>query len=192
MKMTMTLMLGLSATLMQAAPPQPPEVQIAGAVMAAPQESRAGAAVLGYNAEGKLVKLREGSNELVCLASDPARTTFSAACYHKDLEPFMARGRELVAEKVTGQKRLDQRFKEIDEGRLPMPKEPRTLYVLTGSSFDAATGTVQDSYLRWVIYTPYATAQSTGLSTKPGEGVPWLMHPGTPGAHIMISPPRKK
>ncbi len=192
MKMTMTLMMGMCATFVHAAPPAPPEVQIAGAVMAAPEESRAGAAVLGYNAEGKLVKLREGSNELVCLASDPARTNFSVACYHKDLEPFMARGRELLAEKVTGQKRLDQRFKEIDEGKLPMPREPRTLYVLTGSSFDAATGTVQDSYLRWVIYTPYATAQSTGLSTKPAEGVPWLMHPGTPGAHIMISPPRKK
>lgn len=192
MKMTLTLLAGLAATLAQAAPPPPPEAQIAGAVMAAPEESRAGAAVLGYNSDGKLVKLREGTNELVCLASDPARTNFSVACYHKDLEPFMARGRELVAQKVTGQKRLDQRFAEIDAGKLPMPKEPRTLYVLTGSGFDAATGTVQDSYLRWVIYTPYATAQSTGLSTKPAEGVPWLMHAGTPGAHIMISPPRKK
>ncbi len=72
-----------------------------------------------------------------------------------------------------------------------MPREPRMLYVLTGSSFDAATGKVNEPYLRWVIYTPYATAESTGLSTKSAPGAPWLMYPGTPGAHIMISPPRK-
>jgi hypothetical protein len=65
------------------------------------------------------------------------------------------------------------------------------LYVLTGSKFDAAAGKVIDPYLRWVIYIPYATAASTGISTKAGDGVPWLMYPGTPGAHIMISPPRK-
>lgn len=172
---------------------EPPEasVQIAGAVMAAPEELRAGAAVLGRNAQGVMVKLREGSNELVCLASDPAKPTFNAACYHKDLEPFMARGRELVAQQVTGQRRVDQRYREIEEGKLAMPREPRTLYVLTGSSFDAAAGVVRDSYLRWVIYIPYATAQSTGLSTKPTEGAPWLMYPGTAGAHVMISPAKK-
>jgi hypothetical protein len=183
-----TLFLTLSAT---GAETPSAEVQIAGAVMAAPVELRAGAAVLGRDAQGAMVKLREGSNELVCLASDPAKPTFNVACYHKDLEPFMARGRELVAQKVTGQKRVDQRYQEIEQGKLPMPREPRTLYVLTGSSFDAATSTVHDSYLRWVIYMPYATAQSTGLSTKATEGAPWLMYPGTPGAHVMISPAKK-
>ena len=183
-----TLFLTLSAT---GAETPSPGVQIAGAVMAAPLELRAGAAVLGRDAQGAMVKLREGSNELVCLASDPAKPTFNVACYHKDLEPFMARGRELVAQKVTGQKRVDQRYQEIEQGKLPMPREPRTLYVLTGSSFDAATSTVHDSYLRWVIYMPYATAQSTGLSTKATEGAPWLMYPGTPGAHVMISPAKK-
>ena len=162
-----------------------------GAVLAAPAELREGAAVLGYNAEGKLVQIREGKNELICLASDPAKTAFNVACYHKDLEPFMARGRQLLAEKVTGAKRNEVRFKEMAEGKVAMSKEPRTLYVLTGTSFDAATGKVQDSYLRWVIYVPFATPQSTGLSTKGSDGAPWLMSPGTAGAHIMINPPKK-
>jgi hypothetical protein len=165
-------------------------VQIAGAVLAAPAELREGAAVLGYNPQGVQTMLREGKNEMFCLASDPAKAAFNVACYHKDLEPFMARGRELLAQKVTGAQRTDMRFKEIQDGKLAMPKEPRTLYVLTGSSFDAATGKVQDSYLRWVIYVPYATPQSTGLSTKGSDGAPWLMSPGTPGAHIMINPPK--
>lgn len=187
-KLVLTLSLALPALSSEV---PPPEVQIAGAVLAAPEEMRAGAAVLGYNSQAALVELRKGSNELICLASDPAKTNFNAACYHRDLEPFMARGRELIAQKVTGQKRIDMRYKEIEEGKLKMPREPRMLYVLTGSSFDAATGKVNEPYLRWVIYTPYATAESTGLSTKSAPGAPWLMYPGTPGAHIMISPPRK-
>ena len=72
-----------------------------------------------------------------------------------------------------------------------MPREPRTLYVLTGSGFDLSSGKVTDAYLRWVIYLPFATPESTGLSTKPGENAPWLMYPGTAGAHIMINPRKK-
>lgn len=168
-----------------------PQVQIAGAVLAAPAELRDGAAVLGFDGQGGRVKLREGTNEMICLASDPAKATFESDCYHKDLEPFMARGRELVAQKITGAKRNEIRNKEVEEGKLPMSREPRTLYVLTGSNFDAATGKVENSYLRWVIYVPFATPQSTGLSTKGSDGAPWLMAAGTAAAHIMINPPRK-
>ena len=98
-----------------------PAVQIAAAILAAPEELRAGAAVLGYNAKGELVKLREGKNEMVCLGNDPTKNTFSVACYHRDLEPFMARGRELLAQKITGKERNDIRFKEVETGKLPMP-----------------------------------------------------------------------
>jgi hypothetical protein len=103
----------------------------------------------------------------------------------------MARGRELLDQNVTGAKRNEIRFKEVEDGKLSMPKEPRTLYVLTGTSYDSAGGKVQDSYLRWVIYVPFATTQSTGLSTKGSDSAPWLMSPGTAGAHIMINPPKK-
>lgn len=168
------------------------ETQIAGAVLAAPPELRDGAAVLGFDAHGGRVQIREGKNELICLATDPAKTAFNVACYHKDLEPFMARGRELLAQKVTGPKRNEIRFKEVEDGKVAMPREPRSLYVLTGTSYDAATGKVQDPYMRWVIYTPFATPQSTGLSTKASDNAPWLMAPGTAGAHIMINPPKKK
>ena len=169
----------------------PADTQIAAAVLPAPAELRQGAAVLGYNAKGELVKLREGTNEMICLATDPTKTAFSVACYHKDLEPYMARGRELLAQKVTGQKRNDIRWKEVADGKLKLPREPRTLYVLTGTGYDAASGKVANEYLRWVIYVPYATPESTGLSTKASDNAPWLMSPGTAGAHIMINPPKR-
>ena len=40
----------------------------------------------------------------------------------------------------------------------------------------------------YVIYMPYATSASTGIPTKPAPGAPWLMLPGTPKAHVMLSP----
>jgi hypothetical protein len=166
------------------------EAQIAQALMAAPEDRRAGAAVMGYEG-GKVVSLRPGTNDLVCVADNPAADGFSAACYHKDLEPFMARGRQLTAQGVTEDKVRDEtRWEEIKAGKLAMPKETRILYVMTGKSIDA-DGQVTDPYTRWVLYVPFATAGTTGLPTKPaGPGVPWLMDPGTAGAHIMISPPR--
>jgi hypothetical protein len=178
--------------LCSAADVPPPAVQIASAVLSAPEEMRAGAAVLGRTPEGKIVTLRPGTNHLICLASDPAKATFESACYHKDLEPYMARGRELAAQKVTNRDRNDNRWKEIADGKLSFPKDPRTLYVLTGASYDAASGKVVNPYLRWVIYTPFATPETTGLSTKASDSAPWLMNAGTQGAHIMINPPKAK
>lgn len=168
----------------------PPADQIASAVLAAPKERRSDATVLGYNAKGEVVTLRKGANDMVCLAADPKDKSFSVACYHKDLEPFMARGRELTAQGVKGKERHEMRAKEVQEGKVPMPREARMLYVLTGDGFDSAKGEVTKPYLRWVVYVPFATPESTGLSTTPGQA-PWLMYPGTAGAHIMISPPKK-
>jgi hypothetical protein len=191
--MTFKIIIGtvLFALTVAAADVPSPHVQIAAATQAAPADLREGAAVLGYNQKGELVKLREGKNELICVANDPSKASFSVACYHRDLDPYMTRGRELIAQKVSGQKRNEIRWKEVAEGKLSLPREPRTLYVLTGTGFDSSSGNVKDAYLRWVIYLPFATPESTGLSTKASENAPWLMFPGTPGAHIMINPPKK-
>jgi hypothetical protein len=191
MKTTLAVCLGLLAPYVcLAADPAPTADQIASAILAAPKERREQATVLGYDAKGDVVTLRKGSNDMVCLADDPADKAFSVACYHKDLEPFMARGREL-AKQYKGKERHEERWKEVDQGKVKMPREARMLYVLTGSGFDPAKGEVTAAYLRWVVYVPYATPESTGLSTTAGPG-PWLMYPGTAGAHIMISPPKAK
>jgi hypothetical protein len=164
--------------------------QIASSVLAGPEERRADATVLGYNSDGELVTLHQGTNDLICLADDPSNDSFSVACYHEDLEPFMARGRELTAQGYKGRERHEIRWKDVDQGRVSIPRESRMLYVMTGKGYDAAKNEVIDSYLRWVIYAPYATPESTGLTTTSGAA-PWLMYPGTAGAHIMLSPPRE-
>jgi len=178
---------------MRAQQPASTTEQIAAAVQAAPEDRRADATVLGYDAKGMLTTLRQGSNDLICLADNPAADGFSVACYHKDLDPFMARGRELTRQGITDDKVRDQtRWKEIEAGTLKMPREPRMLYVLTGKTYDPATGAVGNAYERWVLYVPFATAASLGMGTKAADNEPWLMDAGTAGAHIMISPPRPK
>ena len=170
----------------------PAEEQIGGAVLAAPAEYQEGATVLGYDNSGSVITLREGTNEFVCLADNPEEEGYSVACYHSDLEPYMARGRELRAGGMGAAENLATREKEVLDGSLFWPTEPRTLYVRSGAegAYDAATGTAPTSSLRYVVYVANATAESTGLSEVPGApGAPWLMAGGTFRAHIMVIPP---
>lgn len=163
---------------------------IATALMAAPAASRAGCKVIGYNMAGEFVTLKEGNNEFIVLADDPKKNGFSAACYHKDLESFMARGRALKAEGKQYQEIFDIRAAEVKSGKLNITTGS-TLHIYFGQSelYDPETSIVEEAQLRYVIYMPYATAASTGLPESPtASNHPWIMHPGTHRAHIMISP----
>ena len=146
-----------------------PADQIASSTLAAPEERRAAATVLGYNAEGKVVTLRQGTNDVICLADDPAVKAFSVACYHKDLEPFMARGRETRGG-VQGQGAARAALEGSGRRQDQDSARAAPLYVLTGTGFDAAKGEVTDAVFRWVIYSPFATPESTGLSTTAVAG----------------------
>jgi len=190
-KTTLALGVGILALAQLASAQTSTAGQIAAALQAAPEDRKADATVLGLDASGATVTLRQGTNDLVCMADNPKVEGISVACYHKDLDPFMARGRQMTAQGITEDKVRDQtRWKEVEAGTLKLPREPRMLYVASGKSYDEAANKIEGLYLRSVIYVPFATAASTGLGTKPVPGVPWLMDPGTAGAHIMISPPR--
>lgn len=170
------------------------EVQIKTAVLAAPEDKRDGAMVYGYNTKGEFVVLRKGTNEFVCITDDPKASGFNVSCYHKDLEPFMARGRELKAQGKSFQEIFDIREIEVKSGKLFMPKQATNLQVFSAPSenYNAETGEVTKGNFRYVVYIPWATAESTGLPLKPeAPGMPWIMDPGTHRAHIMINPPAK-
>jgi hypothetical protein len=181
------LFIGLAAAPVAAQVPAP-AIQIAGAVSAAPEAFRAGATVLGYDDSRKLVTLRQGTGDMICLADEPGDKRWAVACYHKDLEPFMKRGRELKAQGVPRGQEDSVRLAEIKAGTLKMPDGARMLYNLgaPADSVDSATGLAHGASGLPVVYVPYATPESTGLSAKPGNGQPWLMYPGLPWAHIMI------
>lgn len=166
------------------------EWQIKTAVMAAPEEFRDQAKVYGYDTSGKFVVLREGGNAYICIADDPAKEGFSTAAYHTDLEPFMARGRALRAEGKESKEIFDIREEEVKSGTLKMP-DKTTLCVFSGMVNDK--GEIENPYVRYVFYMPYATGSSTGLPTSPmPPGHAWLMDAGTHRAHIMITPPKEE
>ena len=167
------------------------EWQIRTAVLACPEEFRKQSTVLGYQENGLLGVLRLGTNNMICLADDPKTDGFSVSAYHSDLEPFMKRGRELKKEGLDFKTIFDTRESEAASGSLKMPSRA-TLYVLDGD-INEQTKEIENAYLRYVIYIPFATPESTGLPTKPSiPSEPWIMDPGTHRAHIMISPERNK
>ncbi|GAB3943352.1 hypothetical protein GCM10028805_09470 [Spirosoma harenae] len=169
-----------------------PDMQIKTAVLAAPADKRDGATVYGYSPKNEFAILRKGTNEFICLADDPAQKGLNVSCYHKDLDPFMERGRILKKEGKKPAEILAIREQETKDKKLTMPSHPSTLfsYSAKDEDYNATTGEVKDGYLRYVVYIPYATAESTGLPLKPeAPGMPWIMDPGTHRAHIMINPP---
>ncbi len=188
-----TLALSLFSACAQEEKPEimPKDIQIKTALLSAPDDKRDEAMVYGYNEDGEVVVLREGTNDLVCIADNPYNKGIQTSCYFKELDPFMKRGRELKEE---GKETMDirkMRGEEVASGKLIMPEAPSMMYIFYGSeeTYDKTKATLGDGQYRYVIYTPFATAESTGLPLKPhAKGMPWLMDPGTHRAHIMVGP----
>ncbi len=170
---------------------RPIEHQIAEAVTPLPEAQRDGATVYGFRDDAELaVVIREGTNDFLCLADTPGDETFQVSCYHKSLEPFMAMGRRLRAEGLSTAKVMERRQAAMDAGTLPIPMNG-ALTPLWGTIQPEAKHPDTVSVLS-VLYVPDATAESTGLPTRPmGVGRPWLMQPGMHRAHIMIGGPKK-
>ena len=172
-------------------PSYPPAArQISLAVSALPDNLQGGAKVLGYDANGKLATLRRGTNDFVCIADDQTAKKFHVACYHNSLEPFMARGRELHALKKSREAIDSVRLADVKSGRYSMPTRPAALYQYYAErdSVNVASGAVKSAEYLYVVYTPYASQKTTGITENPIDGGPWIMFPGKPWAHIMISP----
>ena len=166
--------------------------QIDMALLAAPESTRAGAHVYGFDENGKMVTLREGTNDWIVRSTNPNSPNFEVVCYKKDVEPFMARGRELRAEGKNRGEIFDIREKEMAAGTLQKPDKGSTLSIYYGGEarYNAETKALEGGKFRYVVYMPLATQESTGLPLRPhGKGHPWLMFPGLYRAHIMITPP---
>ncbi len=166
--------------------------QVEEALLAAPESLREQATVLGYGgsprAEDVLTVLREGTNGLLCIADDPTGEGFHVACYHASLDPYMRLGRALRAEGLDRSAVMDARYAALEAGELSMPVAA-TVYSLTADSRPdpAAESDAEGLRRLTAVYIPGATVEGTGLPGRPSGGGPWLMLPGTPWAHIMIS-----
>ena len=157
-----------------------PEEQIVETLRALPEALRDGATVIGYNQAGERVVLKKGTNDMICWADDPnssgARGAFFVLCFPKSLEPYIERSRELALAGVSDVKGV--LTSEIESGKLAMPKLA-VRYTLRGHAAEGALPLT-------VVHIPYATTESTGLSSELDNFRPWLMYAGTPHAHIMV------
>ena len=162
--------------------------EIAAAALPLPDSMRTGARVLIYRG-ADLVEVRAGSNEMICLGDDPAHKGLQVSCYHKSLEPFMAKGRALRAAGVTKREAVDSaRLADVKSGRIVMPSSAMLSSIFAESdSFDALAGPPEKHSALDVIYLPFATRESTGISEQPAVDRPWLMFAGKPWAHVMLS-----
>ncbi len=156
--------------------------EVGRAVLPLPETGRAAATVMALR-DGEWTVVREGDGEFVCLADDPGDDRFHTACYHRSLEPYMARGRALRREGVTGRESVQRRWAEIEAGTLDMPDRALLHQLFSEEGWDGDPTTLRRLT---VMYVPFATAADTGLPEEGSAGGPWLMFPGRPTAHIMI------
>ncbi len=151
--------------------------QIREALMPLPEDLRAGATVIGYQAEGEEIVIRRGSTDFTCTADSPA-AGFFVSCFPNIIADYRARVSELLAAGTSEDELRDIVDAEIKSGKLHLP-DRAVSYAIRGAE-------LQNALPLMVIYLPGATAESTGLSTVPNHYRPWLMFAGTSAAHVMI------
>jgi len=156
---------------------------IAKAVLPLPEDLRAGAAIYVYDGKGDRKVLRPGTNMVECMPKNP-EDGFTR-CYNKttaDRRDFEAK----LKAKKTPEKEIDAAMdKATKEGKIkPAP------YGVINYRYSDDDKRIK---LLWIMAVPNATPEMTGVSTVSqrdaalkGKGLPWMMLPGTPGAHIMI------
>jgi hypothetical protein len=154
------------------------------AVLPLPDGLKAGATVARYDTEtGERHVLRQGTNAIECQPLDP-QTQF-IRCYHNARVPEL----ELTT-KLTAQGRSEEEIQTAV-----------TAALAAGTVAERPFGAIdyrlyQDDdrikYL-WILRVPNATPEQLGMSTGSqrdsslaGQGLPWMMRAGTPGAHLMI------
>ena len=159
------------------------DARIAEAIKPLPEDLKAGATVVAYDkTTGARQVLRQGTNEIEC---QPKADDGFVRCYNKVMSP-----RRDMEAKLRAEKKTDEQVTAAIQAA-----------VKAGTLKSAPFGTMSYCYsddpsrikLLWVMSVPNATPEMLGVSTKSqrdaalkGAGFPWMMLPGTPGAHIMI------
>jgi len=183
--------LAVSSAVASAQPAASNQRLITEATQILPPDLRAGATVVQYDAAtGARKVLRQGTNFVEC---QPRMADGFARCYSRALAPRRDLEAKLRAEKKTDEEIAKAVAAAVKDGTLPAPTKAMMSY----RQYDKRDR-IQNL---WVISLPNMTPESVGVSTASkrdaaleGKGLPWMMLPGTPGAHIMIpiNPPVKQ
>ena len=174
------LLLPLTAATVRA---QSADPRIAEALKPLPEDLKAAATVVAYDkATGARQVLRQGTNDIEC---QPKAEDGAVRCYNKILAP-----RRDMEAKLRAEKKSD---KEVSDAIAAATKAGTLKTAPYGSMSYRWWDDDKRIRLLWVMSVPNATPATVGVSEVSqrdaaikGHGMPWLMLPGTPGAHIMI------
>jgi len=152
--------------------------QIKEALLPLPDALRDGATVVFDAIPGKRIVLRKGTNRLICRANT-SKILFDVHCHTEQLDAFYTRFAQLALEGKSNSEIRDTVNAEVASGKLISPPVGATVYEMSGDSSESSLPLMS-------VFLPYATAESTGLSTERDHYRPWLMWAGTAFAHVMI------
>jgi hypothetical protein len=169
----------------------PPEVQIQLALSAAPPAVSQHATVYVLSRTG-YVKAREGNNGFTCLVEREYPTSMEPECFDRETSNTTLRARMyLEAERAKG--RSDEQIqKEIEagykSGRFKASRKPGIIYMLSDSNyvFDPSQKKIIHFPGHLMFPAPYITAKDLG--SEAGNGVPYIVAPGTAQALIIVVP----
>ncbi len=149
---------------------EPAEVQMERAIAAGPRHVTDSARIVGADAQGKRMVLREGSNGFTCQPGNPVLGR-PASCSNEAARQWSA---DLAAHKAK-----------------PTNTEPGIIYMLAGAT-QRSVSDPSDKTSRpvtigphWMIMWPF-DPKTTGLSAKPKDTGAYIMLAGTPYAHLHI------
>jgi len=153
------------------------------AVQPLPEDLKAGATVVTYDEKtGERKIIRQGTNYIEC---QPKAKDGFVRCHNKVLSPRRDMEAKLHAQGKSDEDVQKEMQAALKDGRLKPPPFGTVSY-----RYSDDPGRIK---LLWVISVPNATPEQLGISTESqrdaalkGNGKPWMMLPGTPGAHIMI------
>ena len=162
---------------------QSTDSRIAEALKPLPNDLKDGATVVTYDAvTGARQVLRQGTNAIEC---QPKAADGFIRCYNKMLAPRRDLEAKLHAEKKSDAEIEAAIAAALKAGTIKPPQFGMMSYRYSDDP--------KRIKLLWVMSVPNATTESIGVSTVSqrdaalkGEGQPWLMLAGTPGAHVMI------
>jgi hypothetical protein len=150
------------------------------ALLAAPQQAKAGATVIKWKSDFTYDTVRKGTNRLVCYERPvaPGGQPFSVEC--TSIANLERVAQSLKTETIADPKERQAAFEAMEKaGKWTKPEFGSIFYNLTGA--DQATARSHAT-----IAMPGATNATLGLPENGTQGGAWIMNAGTSAAHIMM------
>ncbi len=159
------------------------EEMIAQAIRPLPDDLKEGATVYRYDpATGERIVLRQGNNQVECRPKDEEGFTRCSPTANASRSDLSAR---LRAQGLSDEE-VNAALADAEQKGLI---NPRIFGALSYRLYDEP----DRIQLLWIVSVPNATPEQLGMPTGAqrsnaiaGHGTPWMMEPGTPGAHLMI------